>query len=592
MGYDHHQRQRQQGRYESTQPGKPDAPATFRGIYNSNAGWVESTNAMLVLKRECERLGVEFIAAAGRTAEDARACTVVYILPEFGDAEVESSKLCWDVETHDDHWIIDYHESAPGPLFIATGGSGYSFKNLTNVGKAHHVITVFGGLSCILLVAANEACKAKGPVSYSSGQTDPDSRLTDYEKFLCKLAQVCDIQKGGDTVTALTVLAGPQGPNYRFTSNNRKPGEFERLNPKPLKKYVLGRILEFNFPRLKLYLMSLASALQDCIEDCERWGRTPRRTPSKTDSATEQTIEKCANKGDVIQSRSWCELRHYLGRLQSYRRASEIISDAPMEWPGLFQNFTVDYLPSPGLGRVSLPRSLTSPAEVVRAAFSDLDPSEYDAYIADLQRYRPDEPVREQLSSFSFRSRIHCEVYLHSDLVQQNKTQPVDFWDNSMFIGTSKPTCCLCHYYFQDQNNSDFQLQAPHMNLYMKWQLPNVYEDDGVEAVNRREEVAERIIEQMKKDTLQILKHQFPRWKTNDSRTDSRTWTSAARGYSREDHYDMRLRTPESMEGYNKTPEMYTEVEGFQDWVDLGGSGEDGDGIEIGGAAVLTGVAR
>jgi sarcosine oxidase/L-pipecolate oxidase len=58
-----------------------------------------------------------------------------YILPEFGDAEVESSKLCWDVETHDDHWIIDYHDSAPDSLFIATGGSGYSFKNLTNVGK-------------------------------------------------------------------------------------------------------------------------------------------------------------------------------------------------------------------------------------------------------------------------------------------------------------------------------------------------------------------------------------------------------------------------------------------------------------------------
>ncbi|KAH7270899.1 hypothetical protein B0J15DRAFT_483678 [Fusarium solani] len=503
---------------------------------------------------------------------------------------------------------------------------------------------------CILLVAANEACKAKGPASYSSGQTDPDSRLTEYEKFLCKLAQVCDIQKGGDTVTALTVLAGPQGPNYRFTSNNRKPGEFERvrgflielletvgqnpkrLNPKPLKKYVLGRILEFNFPRLKLYLMSLASALQNCIEDCKRRGEPPDSEiigrlkclaakgefprdisasadaknrflrnceilikaihHSKTDSATEQMIEKYADEDDVVQSRPWCELRHYLGRLQSYRRASEIISDAPMKWPGLFQNFTVDYLPSPGLGRVSLPRSLTSPAEVVRAAFSDLDSSEYDAYIADLQRYRLDEVIREQLSSFSFRSRIHCEVYLHSDLVQQNKTQPVDFWNNSMFIGTSKPTCCLCHYYFQDQNNSDFQLQAPHMNLYMKWQLPKVYEDDGIEAVNRREEVAEGIIEQMKKDTLQILKHQFPRWKTNDSRTDSRTGTSAARGYSREDHYDMRLRTPESMEGYNKTSEIYTEVEEFQDWVDLGGPGEDGDGIEIGGAAVLTGVAR
>lgn len=268
MGHDHHRRQRQQGRYGSTQADEPDAPATFRGIYNSNAGWVESINAMLVLKRECERLGVEFIAGesgtvtgfvrdpnnpktvigvstANRTIWHAKKVIVSvgaysetlldfknqlhavgypvthirmteeqyqrykdlpvvaitrrgyffppnedrifkicnmdttminrerwaepecdwgvrslprdqayhptdtqprvgrqktlefaqYILPEFGDAEVESSKLCWDVETHDDHWIIDYHESAPDSLFIATGGSGYTFKNLTNVGK-------------------------------------------------------------------------------------------------------------------------------------------------------------------------------------------------------------------------------------------------------------------------------------------------------------------------------------------------------------------------------------------------------------------------------------------------------------------------
>ncbi|KAM3425923.1 hypothetical protein NHJ13734_009804 [Beauveria thailandica] len=266
MAYDHHHRQRQEGEYEPAQVGKSDAPATFRGIYNRNAGWVESTHAMVILKRECER--VEFIAGesgtvtsfvrdpndlktvigvctANRTTWHAKkVCVCVgaysetlldfqgqlhavgypvthirmteeqyqrykdlpvvaitrrgylfppnedrifkictmdvaminrerwaepecdwgvrslprdqayhptdtqpqvgrqktlefarYILPEFGDAEMERSRICWDVETRDDHWIIDYHESAPSSLLIATGGSGYSFKNLTNAGK-------------------------------------------------------------------------------------------------------------------------------------------------------------------------------------------------------------------------------------------------------------------------------------------------------------------------------------------------------------------------------------------------------------------------------------------------------------------------
>lgn len=268
LGYAHDRRCAQVGKYADglTVPkgGKP----LFRGIYNGNAGWVESTNAMLIMKRECERMGVEFVAGeSGTVAEFLRSrdnnakvigvrtvngttwlaekvivavgaysetlldfknqlhasgycvthirmteeqyqrykglpvlniarrgycfppnedrifkicnldITVVnherwpepscdwgvrsiprdqayhptdtqprvgrgktlefarYILPELGDAEVESSKICWDVETHDDNWIVGYHDDAPGSLFIATGGSGYTFKNLTNIGK-------------------------------------------------------------------------------------------------------------------------------------------------------------------------------------------------------------------------------------------------------------------------------------------------------------------------------------------------------------------------------------------------------------------------------------------------------------------------
>jgi len=58
-----------------------------------------------------------------------------YILPEFTNAEVESSRLCWDMESHDYNWLIGYHPDSPSSLFIATGGSGHSFKNMVNIGK-------------------------------------------------------------------------------------------------------------------------------------------------------------------------------------------------------------------------------------------------------------------------------------------------------------------------------------------------------------------------------------------------------------------------------------------------------------------------
>lgn len=43
--------------------------------------------------------------------------------------------MCWDAESFDYNWFITYHPSAPDSLFLATGGSGHSFKNIVNVGK-------------------------------------------------------------------------------------------------------------------------------------------------------------------------------------------------------------------------------------------------------------------------------------------------------------------------------------------------------------------------------------------------------------------------------------------------------------------------
>lgn len=65
-------------------PSHSDDKAEFRAIYNSNAGWVDPNAAMLVIARECQRLGVEFISGpAGTvtkllTAEDGKkVCGVI-----------------------------------------------------------------------------------------------------------------------------------------------------------------------------------------------------------------------------------------------------------------------------------------------------------------------------------------------------------------------------------------------------------------------------------------------------------------------------------------------------------------------------------
>ncbi|EPQ50556.1 Clavaminate synthase-like protein [Gloeophyllum trabeum ATCC 11539] len=56
-------------------------------------------------------------------------------LPELGDRPLVYAAMCWDTESFDFNWILGPHPSSPSSLFIATAGSGHSFKNLPVIGK-------------------------------------------------------------------------------------------------------------------------------------------------------------------------------------------------------------------------------------------------------------------------------------------------------------------------------------------------------------------------------------------------------------------------------------------------------------------------
>lgn len=49
-------------------PGHEKDKTNFKAIFNGNAGWVRSTEAMLVLKQECEVMGVQFASGPSATA--------------------------------------------------------------------------------------------------------------------------------------------------------------------------------------------------------------------------------------------------------------------------------------------------------------------------------------------------------------------------------------------------------------------------------------------------------------------------------------------------------------------------------------------
>lgn len=139
---------------------------------------------------------------------------------------------------------------------------------------------------CVLQAAANWACKVRSDVKYASRDSVWDQSLNDFQKFLCKLAQVCHSEKGGKTMTALACLLDVNGGgNFVFTSNLRKEPELEstkkfleellgyvasnpqKLEPKAFQRQILWRCLRFGFAKVDGYLTTLTIMLEKCIED-------------------------------------------------------------------------------------------------------------------------------------------------------------------------------------------------------------------------------------------------------------------------------------------------------------------------------------
>ncbi|VUC37219.1 unnamed protein product [Clonostachys rosea] len=415
---------------------------------------------------------------------------------------------------------------------------------------------------CALQGAITTACMARSAIKYGSLESNRNASLSAFQSFLCKLAQFIHNVRGGEANASLACLAAEGGANFLFTTNFRKPAELEEIkraledllryaatNPdnfqssKPMQKKILWLFLEFCFDRVGPYFKTLSDALDECVLECESADETtitrqlydlksrvefPREMTDTTrnkvlsdcetgikaieaskNSSLAGEIDRRARQDDHIQAYKWCLVRHCLGRLYSYRQAAEAVVEATKKWPEVFRSFKVNYIPSAKQKKAPSPMSAKL-IGVLRYAFPEGDLDEFQDDIAELQTYGLESEIRKQFSDSRAKTYIHAEVHMHDYLTTVRKVKASDFWDGNMFIATSKPVCRLCHFYFQNDDN-EFSVQAPHMNLYPMWRLP-----DGAS-----EEVLEDLIDKMQANTLNLIIEKLPQYKRYDSRTDS-----------------------------------------------------------------------
>jgi len=224
------------------------------------------------------------------------------------------------------------------------------------------------------------------------------------------------------------------------------------------------------------------------------------------------------------QDTPWVVVYHSLGRLLSYSHAVNILFSARLSYPQLFVDFTVHSFPS------SVPRSINLPRFKINADFclgrmiSD-DPSglaTYRAHALELENsgFPLNKTITSIASSSSFKPSVHAEVNLHSHLLRLFSATPqLQFFNQTRYIGASKPTCRLCELYFT-HHPSGVTVRAGNRNLYHCWAPPAIVTTPGdrkEKQAKERQRLMDRMLPAMRDEVFLILRERCASHTPNDS---------------------------------------------------------------------------
>lgn len=209
----------------------------------------------------------------------------------------------------------------------------------------------------------------------------------------------------------------------------------------------------------------------------------------------------------------------------------DVLVNAAQRWENLFdEDFEVQAIPSSEPAQQPLDRKGRTASEIIGRMTSDeTTMAIYREHAEAIEAC--DLGLESELflecTRKSFRPIVHSEVLL-ADWIQRNGgTQSTRFFGGWSFIGCSKPTCRLCHYYFQCWSgvlgHGDVQVRASHRTVYNSWRVPDVMVDQGLQAPREREKVMNGVLERVRNDVFRILQERAPgQSKRYDSNTSSR----------------------------------------------------------------------
>lgn len=222
----------------------------------------------------------------------------------------------------------------------------------------------------------------------------------------------------------------------------------------------------------------------------------------------------------------WSTLQHVMGRLLSYQYDVETLISAHHIWgdTDLFRDFEVDFLPSSGSYPADAVRLNAESAEAIINRAPGMNEAQritLKQHALDLQLYNLDAKLAEQWER-KIDPVVHAEILVHDWLLRTpGGIRSHRFFGNWSYIGTSKPICRLCQYYF-DVIATPVRFRDSHPNMYLNWRPPDVRVVDG-EDVEQAKDRWRLVIDKMKArvflDVKRLLIEKVTDKKQNDSNT-------------------------------------------------------------------------
>ncbi|OAG08424.1 uncharacterized protein CC84DRAFT_1087295 [Paraphaeosphaeria sporulosa] len=329
---------------------------------------------------------------------------------------------------------------------------------------------------------------------YKPRQQSEDPICEARRNFLDSFAYLCDVQKGGNTVTAVALQQRPHSDFLWMAANegirddirvyatdilaNLRTATLE--NQRILQDTIFKLAVEKCKPRIQFYKENVQKYATNCRmslrhrekDDTVKLIRAKLKKLSEPRSSwtVEAYVDLChdmrnaeyhqikrysANAGDEFS-----RLAHYVWRLGATREAANTVVEAMVTVPSLKRVHEIRTVSAPATVEKTIHPSCVSPHEVLHGISADSasrNPMHYKHAFARLHEL--DSPfVRPIHSSMVSRqtivTRVHAELQIADTF---SRSRDIEFVDKDKYIGCSKSACYFCynwlcnhkHYYVQ-----------------------------------------------------------------------------------------------------------------------------------------------